>query len=111
MVEENWNRFLDEWEEDSFLSPDELISLFDLTRKETNMLVWLIMEWMSESSAENPEFTYKNMILEKKYDKAIKFCHCMIEKISEQISIIPENKSKDKKLEKLQKALIEIKKS
>ncbi|EKD66453.1 MAG: hypothetical protein ACD_49C00041G0005 [uncultured bacterium (gcode 4)] len=111
MVEENRNRFLDEWEEDSFLSPDELISLFDLTQKETNILVWLIMEWMSENTIESPEITYKSLILAKKYDEAIAFCHCMIEKMSEQISMVEENGSNDKKLEKLALSLAEIKKS
>ena len=109
MVEENWNRFLEE-EEWSFLSPEDSIFLFDLTQKEVNILVWLIIEWMNEHSTENPETTYKNLILEKKYEEAINFCDNIVAKIGKQI-IVTESDPDNKKLEKLKLSLIEIKKS
>lgn len=110
MTEENYNRFLEEWEEEQSLSVEDSIVLFDLTQKEVNILVWLIMEWVSEHSIKNPETTYKKLFLEKKYKEAISFCENIVAKIDKQI-VVTESKPDDKKLQKLASTLTEIKES
>lgn len=104
------NRFIEEEEQWLPLSAEDSMLLFDLTQKEVNILVWLIIEWMSEHSTKNPDTKYKNMILEKKYKEAIIFCENIIIKIDQQI-IVTESNPDNKKLKKLKLSLIEIKKS